>query len=422
MSKAAPQPAAGPTLHPRHRLSLRTFSSLRYPNFRLLWASTFLVAAAHTLERITLGWLVYDVSQSPFLVGMSQGLQTLPLLVIGPLVGAIADRMDRRRLLFFSQAILVVVVLAFAAYVASGARQVWPLLVFALLSGVGWAFNTLPRQALLGASVPRGELLNAYALNNTAFSTMGVLVPAIGGFLIAWAGPALNFFLEGALYIGFAAMILRVGTTPVGLSAGQRAPMMRNILEGMRYVLKEPVTLGLIGVAMVPALFIMPFANGLMPVYAKEVLGKGPEVLGVLLSSIGVGSLLGMMLLASLGDVRRKGYLLFGTAIFAGLMLVAFSISSWFPLSVGLLLLVGAGHMVYIAAVESAIQVITPDGYRGRVLSIFALTFGVSFCGSLLAGGLAQVFGAPLALLTGGLVTSALLVGIALRFSALRRA
>ncbi|MBI4234521.1 MAG: MFS transporter [Chloroflexi bacterium] len=406
---------------PRARVPrLRTFTSLRHRNYRFLWGSTLFTSAGNWLQQVTLGWLVYDMTGNAFLVGALQGARAVPFLVAGPIGGVLSDRMDRRKLLIVNQVFLGLLAVGFAMLVSSGRAQVWHLFAFTILSGAGWALNNPLRQALVPNTVPREDLMNAIALNSVAFNVNRVTGPAVGGLLIAFFGPGTNFFIQAACYAGVALMVFPIRLPYQNLAAGRRASAVSDLVEGLRYVVKEQTTLALILVAMIPSLFMMPFTSGLMPVFAKDVLKVGPEGLGLLLSVFGVGALVGTMTLASLGNVSRKGLLVLGTAIFAGVAVMAFSRATSMAFALPFIAAAGAAHMLYNALNNTIIQSITPDALRGRVMSIYMLDHGLVPLGSFLAGSLAHFYGSPLAILAGGASSASLILLVGLRFKAVR--
>lgn len=398
--------------------SLKTFSSLRYANYRYLWLSTLFSSAGNWIQQITLGWLAYDLTGSAFIVGSLHGLRALPFLAVGPIAGVVADRVERRKILLLTHLFLAVLVLGFAMLVVSGNLQVWHMFVFTFLSGCGLAFNNPIRQALVADTVPRSDLMNAIALHSVAWNINRVLAPAFGGLLIVFFGAGTNFFIQAASYTAVFLLVLPMQSTQRGLGAPLDTPLA-SLVAGVRYVAKEETVLALILIALIPSLFVMPFTSGLMPVFAEEVLDAGPNGLGLLLSSFGVGALAGTFSLASLGNIRRKGAMLFTAAVTAGVGLVLFSQTSWLPLSLLTMTVVGAAHLMYRVTNNTILQTITPDQYRGRVMSIYLLDHALVPLGSLMAGSLAEFFGCPAAILIGGLADAVLILAVILRFKTL---
>jgi predicted MFS family arabinose efflux permease len=192
-------------------------------------------------------------------------------------------------------------------------------------------------------------------------------------------------------------------------------------VAGLRYVKGEETILALILIALVPSVFVMPFTNGLMPVFAEEVLSSGPNGLGLLLSSFGVGAMAGTFALASMGNMRKKGVLLFVAPILTGLGMMLLSKTTWLPLSALTMALVGVFHVMYRVTNNTLLQTLTPDEYRGRVMSIYLLDHGLVPLGSFLAGTIAELVGSAGAILTGGLIDAALILLVVFRFKSLLR-
>ena len=197
--------------------------------------------------------------------------------------------------------------------------------------------------------------------------------------------------------------------------------MVGDMLDGAKYIAHEPTVLAIVIVALVPSLFMMPFTQGLMPVFNVEVLGRDALGLGILLSAAGVGALAGTLVVAGMGNFPRKGALLLFAGVMAGVGMMAFSQTTWLPLSMLALGVQGGFQMVYHATNNTVIQLATPDEYRGRVMSLYMLDHGLIPLGSLMAGALAELYGAPFAILLAGAVTTSMMLIMAFMFPHLRR-
>jgi len=407
---AAPQsvddvePIPAVTAAKRPGFSLRTFSSLRYRDFRLLWFGTLFSSSGQWIQQVSVGWLTYELTGSPFLLGFVNGLRSVPLLVLGPFGGVAADRLDRKRLMLSTQLFLMAVTAIFATVVFTGYANVWTIVVFSLLTGVAWAFNMPVRQSVVPNLVPRSALMNALALNSAGFNVTRIVGPSLAGVLIAGIGIAGNFYLQALAYVGVASMVWRMQIPPHATTTTQASSVRQNLAEGARYVWGHPTLRAQMTLALVPVVVALPYIS-LMPVFAKDVLHLGPGGFGLLMAAPGLGAVIGTLTIATLGDVRRKGLLLFGSLIALGASLVLFSQSQSFPLSLFLLVLVGAFQMSYMTTNQTLLQVTTPDALRGRVMGIYMLNQGMLPLGSLLAGTLAALWSAPLAVaLMGGAV------------------
>ncbi|HTM08163.1 MAG TPA: MFS transporter [Verrucomicrobiae bacterium] len=380
------------------------FSPLRYLDYRYLWTGTVLMSAGQWIQQVTLGWLLYDLTGSAILLGMLNGVRALPFLVAGPIAGVAADRMDRKKLMLRTQYVLIATAVAMGILVASGYLQPWHLFVFTLFTGIAWAFNEPVRQSLVPGVVPKKELMHAVALNSMGFNINKVLGPALGGVLIAAFGAAGNFFVQSAAYAGVLLMIYWMHAPPTPDDA-RHSSALANLKEGLAYVWSNPTVLALMMAAYVPRVFAVPYQT-LMPVFQKDVLGVGPEGLGLLMAAPGAGAVLSVLLLSSSAHgVRRKGLLLLWSLVFLGSFLILFSRMKSFPVALAVLVGVGACQITFMATTNTLLQMLTPDALRGRVMSLYMLDRGLMPAGALMAGVSAHVVGAPMTVgLMGGIV------------------
>jgi len=384
-----------PTGNPIKRLLLQTFVSLQHRDFRYLWIGILFMSAGAWVQQVTIGWLLYDLTGSAILLGALNGARALPYLVLGLFVGVIIDRVDRRKFLLFIQPFLILATFTIGLLIVTGKIQVWELFVFALISGSAWAISQPLRQTMVTALVPKKHLTNALSLTAMGHNINKVLGPALGGILIATIGAGGNFFVQSVAYTGVLLMVLAL-RYPEDQVKHKTSSALTDIKEGLRYVRSRPAVLGVIISALVPPLFAMPYLS-LMPVFQKDVLGVGPEELGMLMAAPGVGALVSLTTLATIGDrIRRKGILLLcGLGLF-GVFIILFSLTPSYPLA--LIPLAGAGffHLTYITTSYTMLQLLAPDELRGRVMSLYYLNRGLAPIGSLIAGALADYLGAPI--------------------------
>lgn len=403
----------------RQRFRFQTFSSLRHTDFRYLCSGTFMMSAGQWIQQVTLGWLVYDLTGNSMLLGSLNGLRALPFLVTGPMAGVAADRMDRKRLLLRTQWVLIVTAVLMGALVASGLLQVWHVFVFTLITGIAWTFTEPVRQSMIPSLVPKEDLANAIALNSGGFNLMKIIGPALGGLMIALFGAGGNFFVQAIAYSGVLLMIYWMHVPPTSERA-RRSSAMANLKEGFAYVWSTPAVLALMTLAYVPRIFAVPYQT-LMPVFQKDVLKVGPEGLGILMAAPGVGALISVLLLASLGNsLRRQGLFLVGSIIILGFFLILFSQITYFPLALISLVLVGIFQMLFLASTNTILQMIVPDELRGRVMSLYMLDRGFMPIGAMFAGVTAHFIGAPLTVAIMGAVVIVLAVLVAWRVPAIR--
>jgi MFS family permease len=412
-----PVEARAETASPRFRF--QTFSSLQHLDFRYLCAGTFMMSAGQWIQQVTLGWLVYEITGSSMLLGVLNGLRALPFLVTGPMAGVAADRMDRKKLLLRTQWVLIVTAVIMGALVASPLLHVWHIFVFTLITGIAWTFSEPVRQSMIPSVVPKTDLANAIALNSGGFNLMKIIGPALGGAMIALFGAAGNFFVQAAAYVGVLVMIYWMHVPPTPPEA-RRSSALANLKEGFAYVYSTPAVLALMALAYVPRVFAVPYQT-LMPVFQKDVLGVGPEGLGLLMAAPGLGAVLAVLILASAGNrLKRQGLFLVGSIIVLGLFLILFSQITNFPLALISLVAIGVFQMLFLASTATLLQLIVPDQLRGRVMSLYMLDRGFMPAGALLAGIAAHFIGAPSTVAAMGAMVVILALMVAWRVPALR--
>jgi len=376
------------------RLSAQTFASLRHKDYRYLWFGTMFMSAGLWIQNVTLGWFLYDMTNSAVLLGILNGLKALPYLLFGLVAGVVADRMDRRKLLLVIQPILMVTAFFMGYLIVSKLVQVWHIFVFAVIAGTGWAFAQPIRQALVPNVVPKEIVMNAVALNSVGFNIVKIIGPALGGVLIAWIGAGGNFFVQAVTYTGVFYMIylMSVPSTPPD---ALETSALANLKDGLNYVLANPAVLAVMITSQVPWLFAMPYLS-LMPVFQKDVLGVDASGLGFLMAAPGVGAVLSLLLLASFADkyVYKGRLLLLGLVVW-GLSLILFSRAVSMPMALLMLIGVGACQLFFNATSNTMLQIIVPDTLRGRIMSIYMLNRGITPFGSMVAGLSTAYFGAP---------------------------
>jgi MFS family permease len=352
------------------------------------------MSAGQWIQQVTLGWLLYDLTGSPVLLGAMHGVRALPFLIAGPMAGVAADRMDRKRLLLVIQVILMTSAFLMGILVGSGFLQVWHIFVFAAITATAWSFNQPVRQTLVPGVVPRAELTNAVALNSLGFNLTKVLGPALGGVLIASFGPSGNFFVQASAYACVLVSISLIHAKFAPAPGAGHASVFSNLREGLHYVWSVPIVRALMIAGLIPNL--LATYHMMMPVFQKDVLQVGPEALGFMMAAPGVGAVLAALLLATIAtQVRRKGLALLIALVLLGIFLIGFARADSLPLSLLMLVGVGGAHIFYAAMTNTILQIIVPDELRGRVMSIYMLDHGLSPLGAMVAGISTQAFGAP---------------------------
>jgi MFS family permease len=418
-SEAPPAAPLAPT-GPWQRLGrIETFRSLsQHPNFRLYWCGALASNIGTWTQSVAQGWLMYQLTGSTFMLGAVGFAQSVPFIVFALYGGVLADRVERRRLMVWTQSGMMVLAFLLAALTLTGAITPVLLLAIVLANGVVNAFNTPVRQSIVSDLVPKADLANAIAINSTQFQASRTLGPALAGVLLAAVGPGWCFFLNGASFLAVIWTLLAMHVPPLPPRA--RPSALRSVQEALTYVRADRTISALMLIAGIPSLFGMAYSY-LLPAFAESVLSAGPAGLGVLQSAVGIGALTGALSIASLPSLVRSGRSMLIALFVLGGGLIAFGLSTSFALSAALLFAVGVGQMIYNNLRQTFVQGLVADEMRGRVLSLLTLsTFGLQPLGAVEAGTLASLIGPGPAVLLNGLVCVLLAIVVWARFPRIR--
>jgi MFS family permease len=385
-----------------HKLSVRTtLRALRHRNFQLFFGGQMVSLTGTWMQNIAQDWLVYRLTGSSLLLGLVAFMNLIPVLILAPVAGIVADRFSRHRTVMMTQTLSMLLGLLLAILTLSGLIRVWEILVITTLLGVVIAFDIPARQAFLMDMVGREDLFNAIALNSSMFNAARIIGPALAGALVAWIGEGWCFFANGVSYAAVIAGLsrMRLGPQTSHLPTGSA---LEHIVEGFRFARRTaPVRLLLLMVGVV-SLVAMPYTV-LMPIFAAGVLHGGARGLGLLMGATGLGALLGSLTLASKQNVRGLGRWVWSASVVFGGSLILFSLSRRFWLSFALLVPAGFGMMVQMGATNTLLQVMAPDRLRGRVMALYSMMFiGMAPIGALLGGAVAAQIGAPWTVAIGG--------------------
>jgi MFS family permease len=416
---APPAVAAG--IDPSASGLVRRLPALASPVYRRFIVAAFIGSIGAWMQATALGWLVLGLTDSRFALGATSAASTAPILVLSIFAGVLADRVDLRRLLAVTQLAVAAVATALAILTGLGLIEFWHVLVLAAIAGSAGAMATPAFQAVVSTIVDRTAIGNAVALNSAQFNLSRVLGPTVAGLIIAAGSIAAAFWANAIALVIVAAVILSLPIKRASSAARVEASMWANLTDGVRYVRTERTIALLVLLAAIPALFILNYLV-LMPVFARDVLNVGAPGLGLLNASLGVGALSGALFVAFLRPKGGSGRLMLAGLGSASVGLIVFGLSTWLPLSCLALAALGASQVAYYATTNTLIQVLVAPRLRGRVLSLYILTsLGVIPFGNLLAGAVAERFGAPLALAGGGSATLLILLAVAVTFPVLRR-
>ena len=330
------------------------------------------------MQFLILGWMVLELTDSASRMGFMVFLYGLPTLGFVLFGGIFADRFDRRSLLMLTQTLVGVLVLGLAVLETAGLVALWHVYVSAFFLGLFQAINTPAKLAIVSDLVDREDLMNAVVLNSAVMNSGRILGPAVAGVVIELAGINTALYLAAGCFAVGTATLLMVRRVPQAVRAG-RPTILTDLADGLKYCWTNPVTFTVIGIGFAFGLFAMPYAQ-VLPAFAKQVLDTGAGQAGLLMTGAGIGSLSGTFILASLGNFRRKNWLLMGCIFLFGVSLFCLAWSPWFWLSWGILYFVGMGSIVPMGT--TVLQLSVPQEFQGRVMSIWYVSAALMFIGS----------------------------------------
>jgi MFS family permease len=378
-----------------------TLRALRHRNFQLFFSGQLISLIGTWMQTVAQSWLVYRLTGSSLLLGTVGFASQVPIFLLAPAGGVVADRYNRQRVVIATQTASMILALILATLTLSKRVTVWEIVILAASLGVVNAFDIPTRQAFLMDMVGREDLMNAIALNSSMFNGARIIGPAVAGVLVASIGEGWCFFLNGVSYVAVIAGLLLMRLEHA-VAAGGDTSHLEYLVEGFRFVRRTgPIWALLLLIALV-SLVAAPYSV-LMPIFADQVLHGGARGLGILMGATGVGALLGALTLAMRTGLRGLGRWVAISCACFGASLILFSASRWFWVSVLLLIPVGYSMMLQMSSSNTLIQAMSPDRLRGRVMSVYSMMFmGMAPLGALFAGALAERVGAPLTVALGG--------------------
>jgi MFS transporter, DHA1 family, staphyloferrin A biosynthesis exporter len=394
--------------------------SLRHRDFRWIWISTLSSSMAFNMQILTRGWLVLRLAEnSPFALSLVMMSFALPMTIAAPFGGALADRVQRKRMIIVSQSGNALMTLLLATLDFTGWIRFWQLLVFGFINGSLIALNMPSRQAILSEIVPEESLMNAISLNNSAMNLTRILGPALAGILILFLDTAGVFYLIAIAYVfsAFCAGVIKVGGTA---AVNPRKSMGQDILDGLSYARGNSTLFGLVIMAILPTLFGFSYFS-LLPAWAREVLDVQSDGLGILMMVTGVGALFGSLALASMSRLRGRGGILLAVSAAWGVAIAVFSQATSYGLVLPMLFSIGLMSAVYMSLNTTLLQLYAVPEMRGRVMSLSFMTFGLMPLSSVPFGALAERIGTPNALGLSGILLSAFTVIFAMIYPRLAR-
>lgn len=391
--------------------------ALNHRDFRIVFAGQSVALVGMWMQQVAQAWLVLQLTNSPLKLGLTGTLAFAPALLFSLVAGAIADRVPKRRLLVLTQSVMAMQALALGTLIVTGHIAYWHVCAMALLWGIANTLDLPTRQSFVLELVGRADLANAVALNAAAFNAARVVGPAVAGLLIAAVGVAPAFFINGASFLLVIPALLSVRTRGLSLRRGATT-IGDEVRAGVRYALSTPRILIALAILGVVAITVFNFSV-YVPLLARDVLGRGPDGLGFLMASLGVGAVAGALSLAMVGDRSPSVAMLFITAFVSCGGLLVMSVVRDFAVAAVALFILGFTSIIVVAGCNAFLQLTAPDELRGRVMSLHTFVFGGVFpIGVFFVGAISERWGVPTAFATGGIIG---LVGLCLVFFFWRR-
>jgi MFS family permease len=401
------------------------FRALSHANYRRFWIGAFLSNIGTWMQAVAQGWLVLQLTDSPFWLGVDGFMATAPGLFLTLAGGVFADLVDRRKLLLYTQIVAGLTAIALATLVWLNVVTVWMILGFSFVTGCCMSLAGPSYQAMTFDLVGREDLANAVALNSSQFQLSRVIGPLFAGLGFKFFGLAGCFYLNGISFIAvvIALRMVRFDESKRMIAAHSmkdRRALWKDLIDGFRYVRSRPRVSSLLKISAFSSLFGAPYLT-LIPIFARDIFHLGATGLAWMMGIAGAGAFTGALLLAYLGDFKKKGWSVIGGAFSFGVCLIAFALST--HLNTSLIFLYGVGFSIVtsVAVTNTLLQQLVTDEMRGRVMSMFILTFiGTMPIGNLLSGALSQRFGAQRTLAGGGLAIVIYVILVALTNRRLR--
>ena len=397
-------------------LNSRAVAALQHREFRLLWYGTIFTSMATWMDSIARGWLMYELTHSSFQLGLVRGVQAIPTLLLSPIAGSAADLYSRKTQIIVAQIIDVILYLWVATMIFTGHIEPWIIYVTSIGLATVQTFQQPSRASMVSDSVPPSYLTNALGLNAVVFNSARSAGPALAGILIAAFGTGASYSVQAIFYLLATVWTFmlraegRAASRAKSLAHGG-ASFSQNIVEGWKFSWRnDEVRISMLIVS-ISMFLLIPFTT-LLPVYARDILHVGASGQGVLLTSMGIGALFSSVLVAWLGDRMPRGLFMLGGVALYGVLVVIFSASTWYSLSIVTMFFIGLCHVTSHALIQTVIQSYSPPEFRGRTMAIFHMTQVILVVGAMFIGALASLIGARWAATSMSLLGTGLMVAI----------
>ncbi|MDD4876193.1 MAG: MFS transporter [Dehalococcoidales bacterium] len=400
--------------------SLPIFNAFYYKNFSLLLLTTVAFSVGHFMMMVALGWLVLEMTDSPFSLGTVWAARSAPFLIFGIFAGALADKVDRRRLLIITFILLAVCALVMGILISRSWIQLWHILLITFIIGLVMTFNMTARQTFVVDIVGSKDAMSALSMNAAAMRVTGIFGGVVAGLVIKLFGIDWCFYIMFISYLVGILILLFIREVTIK-TIPKRQSIQKYFVEGLRIIQKNQIVLTLMIMSIICETMGFSY-QVVLPIFARDILGVSAIGLGMLTMAQSVGALIGVLCLASLGDYQHKGQLILGVFLFFGIFLLLFSQSPWYLTSLVLIGVVGAVAAAFDTMQHTLLQLNVNDEQRGRAMGIWMLSIGFMPVGSIMIGAIAGIIGAQFALTINGAVIILAFIILLLSVPGLKRA
>lgn len=388
-----------------------SFSALRHRDFRYFWAGQCVSLLGTWMQRTAQQWLVYSLTKSPFLLGLLGVFQFGPMLLFSLFAGTLVDRFPKRRVLIFTQTVLMIQALTLALLVWTGRIQYWQILILALVMGFVNTLDMPTRQSYFIELVGKDDLMNAIALNSAIVNIAKIVGPAVSGMVMLYLGTAVCFFLNGISFIAVLTGLFLIRTPDTRWRA-QNTDLLADVGEGLKYIASKRVLWSTVLAMFAVGTFAMNM-DVLIPVFAGEVLHRQASGYGFLLSAMGIGSLLGALSVSTRSRRGLSAKILFGSAVIECLFYLVLGFVHRYEPAMFFIAVIGFFSIIFMTTANSTVQLNSDDGHRGRVMSVYSLAFaGTTPVGNFFAGSVAEKAGGNVSFIACGAVTLVCIIWI----------
>ena len=389
--------------------------ALKYPQYRSYWFGTLASVCGFQMLMFSQGWLTYELTGSPLYLGYVAVASAVPSIALNLFGGVFADRLDKRKLIFYTQILTATLIFTLAFLTLFEVVRVWHIIALAFAAGAVNAFDQPARQALYPHLIDRRVIMSAVALNSAIWQGTRIIAPMIAGIIIGLIGTATAIFVAGSGFVIMAIVILTLRIPRIDI--GSTGSAFGALWEGLRFISGSSIFSFLIAMTFFNSFFGMAYIT-MMPAFAVDVLKVGADGQGLLMTVGGVGALGVTLLLSSSANFQRKGLLIIGGGLAFGISIIAFALTSRFvgslPLAMVLMFIMGTSSSTYMISIMSSLQLLVPDRMRGRVMGFYGMTWSIMPLGGMQAGAIAAFVGVPVAIAIGGGLVAAFALGPAL--------